>query len=377
MIAQTGQRSGRLLFLDGETGHILCNGEIASVRLSYPHDAKIGDFVEISSHGDVHVLQAYTAATFPTPGTDLERFVGESKWNRLKKRAQLVKKTREFFDRQGFLEVETPLLVASPGTEVHLDAISAKLRPGPDQKAESRFLITSPEYHMKRLMSAGSGPIYQLAKVFRDGEFGGHHRPEFTMLEWYRPFATYDALMTDCEGLFCHLAEDLTLQYDGQPIDLTRPWPRIPFRDALTKYGGVDPGRLSLDQQLECMVSQVEPALDRSRPIFITEFPIGLASLAREKPSDHSVAERFELFIGGLELANAFGELTDAKAQRARCENEVKERQELGKNNQPMDEDFLGALEEGCPPSSGIALGIDRLIMLLTDARTIDQVLPF
>ena len=134
---------------------------------------------------------------------------------------------------------------------------------------------------------------------------------------------------------------------------------------------------LTLDEQLECMVSQVEPKLDPERPHFITEFPIGLASLSRPKPGDPSVAERFELFAGGLELANAFGELTDPDIQRLRCEDELKEREQESKPYQPLDEEFLGALEEGCPPSSGIALGVDRLVMLLTGAQTIDDVLAF
>ena len=377
MTDKSGQQSGRLLFLDGETGHLLYNGEVTPVHLSTPHEAKPGDFIEVDETGRVCVLQSYLGSSFPSPGTDLERFIGESKWSRLKTRAELIRKTRAFFDQRTFLEVETPLLVPSPGTEVHLDAVSAHLRPSPGSRPEERFLITSPEYHMKRLLSAGSGPIYQLAKVFRDGELGGHHRPEFTMLEWYRPFATYDVLMSDCEELICDLAGGSELRYRDQAINLTRPWPRLPFKDALAKYANVEPETLTLDQQLECMVTQVEPALDRSRPIFITEFPIGLASLARPKPTDKSVAERFELFIGGLELANAFGELTDPAVQRDRCLNEIQERQELGKNHQPLDEEFLKALAEGCPPASGIALGVDRLIMLLTDSHTIDQVLPF
>jgi lysyl-tRNA synthetase class 2 len=273
--------------------------------------------------------------------------------------------------------VETPLLVESPGTEVHVDGVAVTLHDGTLGASQPRFLITSPEYHMKRLLSAGAGPIFQVARVFRDGERGVHHRPEFTMLEWYRPFSDYESLMKDCERLLRHLLDGVSLSYQGVEIDLGAQWPRITFRDALRELGGVDPDSLSPDDQLQIMVDSVEKRLDPTRPVFITEFPRALASLARPKPGNDGVAERFELFIGGLELANAFSELTDPMEQRRRCLSEIEERRALGKPHQPTDEAFLGALEEGMPPSSGIALGFDRLVMLLTDSRTIDDVLAF
>jgi lysyl-tRNA synthetase class 2 len=376
-VTESGDRYGRLLSVDGQQGYVLRDGDVVSFQGPIPDDISPGDFVRISASGGMQLVSSRGKAPFPTNGSDVERFIAEGKWPFIKARSRILKGVRAFFEAHEFLEVETPLLVHSPGTEVHLDAVRAELRPSPGAPATLRFLITSPEYHMKRLLSAGSGPIFQLAKVFRDGEKGAHHRPEFTMLEWYRPFAGYDVLMDDCEALVAQLANETHLRYGPHTIDLTRPWPRMTFRDALRQFGHVEPDALSADEQLECMVSVVEPLLDRSRPIFITEFPIELASLARPKPGDCAVAERFELFLGGLEIANAFGELTNAKIQKERCGDEIQERADLDKPHQPLDEEFLAALEEGCPPASGIALGLDRLVMLLTNSTTIDQVISF
>ena len=377
MRTSASDASGRVLAVDETSLQLLCDGRVQHVAVRVPPHVKPGDFVSVHQDGRVQIVQPYLPASFPTPNRDLDRFLKDSKWTKLRQRAHLLQKVREFFIARDFLEVETPLLVPSPGTEVHIDAVRANVRPGPGQESLERFLITSPEYHMKRLLSAGAGPIFQIARVFRDGELGAHHRPEFSMLEWYRPFVTYETLMTDCEELVLHLANTEYIEFGGRTISLARPWPRLTFREAISHFTSLDPASLSLDQQLECMVTQVEPALDPTRPHFITEFPIGLASLARPKPTDDTVAERFELFIGGLELANAFGELTDEVVQRQRCEAEIEERHKQGKSKQPRDEDFLGALNEGCPPASGIALGIDRLMMLLANADSIDEVLAF
>ena len=376
-MTESGDRYGRLLSVDGQQGYVLRHGDVVSFQGSIPDNAHPGDFVRLRASGDMQLVSSRASTPFPTDGSDVERFIAQGKWSSLKARSRILKGVRAFFDAREFLEVETPLLVHSAGTEVHLDAVRAELHPSPGSPATLRFLITSPEYHMKRLLSAGSGPIFQLAKVFRDGEKGAHHRPEFTLLEWYRPFESYDVLMDDCEALVAELVDDTHLCYGTHTIDLSRPWPRMTFRDALRQFGHVDPETLSVEEQLECMVSVVEPRLDRSRPIFVTEFPIELASLARPKPGNAAVAERFELFLGGLEIANAFGELTNGQTQRRRCEDEIKERADLGKSHQPLDEEFLSALEEGCPPASGIALGLDRLVMLLTNSSTIDQVVSF
>ncbi|TNF28208.1 MAG: EF-P lysine aminoacylase GenX [Deltaproteobacteria bacterium] len=300
------------------------------------------------------------------------------RFDALRRRAELLDRTRAWFRDAGFLEVETPLLVESPGTEVHLDPVPARLTPRPGAAPEPRWLITSPELHMKRLLAAGSPPIFQLARVFRDGERGYRHRPEFTMLEWYRPWAGYEALMEDCEGWIRTLAGSDRLVYQGRAIDLTPPWPRLRFFDALRERADVvEPERLDPDQQLMAFVDRVERTLGVDRPEFLIEWPITMASLARRAPHDPRVAERFELFIAELELGNAFGELTDAAEQRERCVSENAERREQGRPELPLDEAFLGALTDGMPPSAGIAVGIDRVIMLLTDAASIDEVVAF
>jgi len=312
------------------------------------------------------------------PGADLARFDG-TRWERLRRRAALVRATRAWFEQQGFLEVETPILVPSAGTETHLDPVAVTLHPEPGAGPETRWLITSPEYAMKRLLAGGAGPIWQLTKVFRDGERGRNHRPEFSILEWYRPFvAGYEVLMADCESLVRALNGGDRLRWRGADYDLSPPWPRLRFFDLLRERADIaHPEDLDVEQWLAALVDRVEPTLGAERPEFLIEWPAAMASLARRKASDPRVAERFELYLGRLELANAFAELTDATEQRARCLAENDERRRANKPEMPIDEDFLGALEAGLPPSAGIAVGFDRLVMVLSDAATIDDVLAF
>lgn len=339
-----------------------------------------GDLVTVVD-GVVNVFSRGPGQEWPpslqAPGHDLARFTPE-RWARLRERARLLRSLRGWFEARGFLEVETPLIVPSPGTEVHLDPVAVELREGPGRAAEKRWLITSPEYAMKRLLVAGSPPIYQICKVFRDGERGGNHRPEFTMLEWYRPWVRgYEVLMEDCESLLTTLAGD-QLTWRGQRFDLRPPWPRHTFHDLLRERADIaDPYTLDADQQLFAWVDRVEPTLGQGRPELVIEWPVALASLSRVKSSDPRVAERFELYLGRLELANAFAELTDSIEQRRRCEEDNLERVRLNRPTLPLDEDFLGALHTGLAPSAGIALGLDRLMMVLTDATTIDDVVAF
>lgn len=332
-----------------------------------------------SVDGRLQVVRAYPEARdFPAPGSDADRLLRPDRWENLRRRAAILTATRRWFSDAGFLEVETPTLVRCPGTEVHLDPIRADLVPCPGSAPEDRWLITSPEHHMKRLLVAGAPPIYQLSRVFRDGERGRNHRPEFSMLEWYRPWAGYEALMDDCEALVQRLVGRDSLTFGGATVQLASPWPRLTFHDALRQLGGVaEPERLTADQQLEVLVAEVEPKLGFGQPVFLTEYPISMASLARPKPDDPSVAERFELYVAGLELGNAFGELTDAAEQRRRCLADNAERRSKGRPELPLDEAFLAALEDGMPPSAGIAVGFDRLVMLVTGAPSIDEVLPF
>lgn len=296
----------------------------------------------------------------------------------LRERARIVREVRSFMDARGFLEVDTPLAVPSPGLDVHLDAMAVQC------KAGERYLITSPEYQMKRLLSGGLERIYQVCKCFRNDELGERHQPEFTMLEWYRAFSTMDDVMRDTEELVAHIARSTTTTDDGRallstafgPVDVTPPWRRITVREAMRTYAGRELDDVAGDEELfyRLMIEHVEPALEQLGAVFLCEYPAAMASLARKKPSDPSVAERFEAYVAGIELCNGFGELTDPVEQRARLEADRASRSQLGLPTYPLDERFLSALEQGMPPSGGNALGLDRLVMLALSAPHIEDV---
>jgi len=291
----------------------------------------------------------------------------------LEQRAKIIQSIREFWGNQEFLEVETPLRIRAPAPEEHIDA----------EPSGDRFLITSPELHMKRMLAAGYRSLFQICHCFRKGERGDLHLPEFTMIEWYRAGAGVEALMLDCENLVGHLAKAVPcypkVTWDGHPVDLAPPWERITVAEAFQKYAGWSPGprpdpdRFDLD-----LVEKVEPGLSgHSKPVFLTDYPASMAALARLCPTAPGIAERFELYIGGLELANAFAELTDAGEQRRRFLEEAKRREQAKKHVYPIDETFLQTMALGMEPCAGIALGVDRLVMLLAGAKTIDQIVAF
>jgi lysyl-tRNA synthetase class 2 len=287
-------------------------------------------------------------------------------------RSRVLQAVRSFFWDRGFLEVETPVRVPRPALESHIDAV-------PSGRC---YLRTSPELHMKRLLAAGFGPMFQVGPCFREGENGRLHAVEFTMLEWYRPDAGYLDILDDTRALLLHVVRTVAgasvFDYDGVRVDVAADWPCITVRDAYRRFAGWDPvaafdaDRFDLD-----MVGKVEPALPRDRPVVLMDYPAAAAALARRKPGAPSVAERWELYVAGLELANAFGELTDPVEQRLRFEECARARRLGGATVYEPDEAFLAALEDGMPPSGGIALGIDRLVMLLAGARAIDEIRPF
>ncbi len=269
-------------------------------------------------------------------------------------RAALIARVRGFFAERGYLEVETPLLVPSPGLDVHLAAVPAG----------ERFLITSPEYQMKRLLAGGMPRIFQLVKCFRSGEVGARHNPEFTMVEWYRAYSDVRAMIAETEALICTLLPQLPA-----------PFERLTIAEAFRRHAGVDVFALSEDELFRIMVEQVEPAL--TEPVVLTEWPIAQASLARRCAHDPRVAERFEIMVNGVELCNGFGELVDPVEQRARFVADQEERARRGLPVYPIDERFVAALEEGMPPSAGNALGLDRLIAMALGAKTIGDVMAF
>ena len=286
-------------------------------------------------------------------------------------RSRIIRALRDFFLQGGYLEVETPVLIPAPAPELHIDAI----------QAGHLFLHTSPELCMKRLLAAGYERIFQLCRCFREGERGSGHLPEFTLLEWYRAGADYRDLMDESEEMVLHLVKALgfreTLRYQGKEIELTRPWLRLKVREAFPLYTGVTvEDVLAAGSFDETMVTRVEPHLGFPKPTFLYDYPSSLAALARTKAGEPETAERFELYVAGVELANAFSELTDAGEQKRRFEGERKGRQRLGKKPYPLPGKFLEALPL-MPESAGIALGVDRLVMLFCDQAVIDRVVSF
>ncbi len=309
----------------------------------------------------------------------------------LRRRARLTQATRAFFDARGYLEVETPYAVSAPGEEVHLQAFATTLR-RPDGTQLPRWLHTSPEFAMKRLLVAGAGPIFQLARVWRNGEAGDLHTPEFTMLEWYRPGASLAALMDETEAFLRAVLPPVCTRA-GITVDLAA-FERLTMEEAFSRHAGADllgtlddapalaasagatlrPGEGWDDLFFRLLLERIEPQIGRGHPTFLTHWPAAQAALAVRDPADPRVALRFELFAGGMELANAFEELTDAAEQRARFVADRARRHAIGGADWPMDEAFLAALGHGLPPCAGIALGFDRLAMLACGAQRIAQV---
>ena len=285
----------------------------------------------------------------------------------LLQRGAVFDRIRGFFQEKGYLEVETPFRIPAPAPEAQIDAIPSA----------GWFLQTSPELCMKRMLAAGYQRIFQICRCWREGERGVRHLSEFTMLEWYRAGADYLDIMEETEALVAAAAGVTRLSYRGQSIELAPPWERITVAEAFRRYAGTTPEKaLAEGSYDEIMVELVEPRLGHSRPSFIYDYPACCGALARLKDGDPSIAERFELYIGGLEIANAFSELTDPSEQRSRFEAEAAERASLGKAPYPVAEKFLRSLA-GMPQAAGIALGLDRLVMVLLDAETIDEVVAF
>ena len=318
-------------------------------------------------------------------------------------RGKIIQAIRRFFLEDGFVEIETPYLVSSPGMEPHLLAPEVFLRT-PEGAGKKMYLHTSPEYAMKKLLGQGWDKIFQVCRVFRDEEISRTHRAEFTMLEWYRAHADYRKIMEDCERLLAFLDREpgrgSGLIYQGKKIDPAPPAERMSVAEAMRLYGKVDierncdgeslleeakargfhfePGAYySFDEVFfKIFLEAVEPRLGNPKPTILYDYPAAMGALARLKPENPIWAERFELYVAGLELANAFSELTDPVEQKRRFESEQRLRTVLGKPLYLIDEELLEALSR-MPPSAGIALGVDRLVMLFCDAPTIQDVLAF
>lgn len=327
---------------------------------------------------------------------------------------------RAYFKLQKFREVETPLFVANPDPEPTIELFQTVHKT--NDYAVTGYLNGSPEFMMKKLLAAGSGNIFQICKSFRNGEpVSSRHNPEFTILEWYRVEADYRDVMNDCEGLFRFLhtyidalkedklahamdvellpESDLVLRFKGKEYDLRGAWERLSVPEAFEKYASITKEDL-LDESLlltkvqqkgyfvdetttyddafyQVMLNEIEPHLGATKPTFLYDYPASQAALSKKKEEDPRLAERFELYIGGLEIGNAFSELADWKEQQERFENQLQSRKENDQAVWNVDAVFINALKNGFPRCGGIAVGVDRLVMLFADASEISEVLFF
>jgi len=358
--------------------YVIVRTEREDVRIDGPpRSYRLGQLIESG-----HVPKQ----PYPGPGTEVMRLTRE-RMSALRERARVLAAVRVFFAERDFLEVETPLLVPSPGLEIHLDAVPAG----------DGFLITSPEYAMKRLLAAGFEKIYQVCKCFRANERGPHHASEFTMIEWYRAYDGIATIACDTEQLVHAVCGDHA-RIGERLIDVKPPWARMTVHDAMLFWADVavagDESAAELTSKVRAAgievvdglawddvfftawLARVEPVLAKlDHAILIEDWPAPLAALARRKDGDPRTALRFEAYVGGLELANAFDELVDADEQEARFLAEQQTRRDRGRPVYPIDHKLVAALREGLPPSGGIALGFDRLVMLATGATRIEQVL--
>lgn len=300
-----------------------------------------------------------------------DQFYLARKSENLRRRAGLISGIRHFFAQNNFLEIETPVRIPAPAPEEYIEAIPS----------DDWFLQTSPELCMKRLLAAGYPRIFQFSKCFRADERGGRHLPEFTMLEWYVAHFDYRQLMDQCEALLLAALQDTehgkNIIWQDKTVHLAPPWQRITVADAFSQFAPIDLREaLAQDKFDEILVEYIEPRLGINRPTFLCDYPAQLAALSKIKKTDPTVAERFELYIGGMELANGFSELTDTDEQRRRFEEASEARDAKHWAHYPMPEKFLTALKH-LPPCAGIALGIDRLAMILAGTSCIDDVVAF
>jgi lysyl-tRNA synthetase class 2 len=385
---------GRVLAVDADRVRVrTAAGDVVLAPSVAADSLGPGDLVDQGADGVVRRVRAFGGGDYPGPATEVAR-LDPRRLGFLAGRARGMAALRAYFAGEGFLEVETPLRVPAPGLEVHLTAMAA----------DGRWLITSPEYQMKRLLAGGLERIYQVCKCFRGEEEGAQHASEFTMLEWYRAWSGLAAVEDDTQALVAAVATAVNgapvVTANGRRFDVGRPWRRITVAEAMRTWAGVEvdgdepvddlarkvraadldlgSARLWDDVFFTAFVERVEPALAAlDVPVLLVDWPARLAALARRKADNPSVVERFEAYIGGIELANAFGELTDPVEQRARFGDDLAARAARGRPQYPLDEKLLAALVEGLPPSAGIALGVDRLMMLALGAEHIRDVLTF
>ncbi len=321
-------------------------------------------------------LTEHHAHPVPSAPGEQARLVWGGVATNLRQRDRVAQAIRDWFHGQGFVEVNTPFWLKCPGIDANIEPVRSK----------GGYLVTSPEYAHKRLLVGGMPRIFEIARCAREEELGPLHQPEFTLVEWYRAFARVEEVMADTEALLrasCRaLRSDLSVSARGRTIDLASPFLRLTVEEAFSTYAqepdAIELARACPERFFELWVSAVEPGLaNLDRPVFLHHFPATQAGLARPCPTDPRVAERFELYVGGVEMCNGYGELTDPSEHRIRFEAENQARVQCGLSPLPLDEAFLSALAEGLPPAAGNALGFDRLVLLLLGLDNLEQVLAF
>ncbi len=327
---------------------------------------------------------------------------GTLSWEIFRSRAAIIEAIRKFFSERGFLEIEAPVLTRFPSLDANITSMETASRlPGGDKRV--LYLHTSPEHAMKKLLSAETPPLFFLGKVFRDEEIGALHNPEFTLLEWYRTKADYREIMTETQELILTLADRIcghtSVTYQGEKVDLASPWKMTTIRDVFQRYVGIDLDGTEHIEQLQAaarahsihfqetddwetlffrlFLERIEPHLGRPVPQFVTDYPVSMGQMARRKDKNPLWVERAELYIAGLELANGYSELLDSKELQQRFDKARTETQRKNGRALPVDSELLEALTADIPPSAGMALGVDRLTMLLLDQADIREVILF
>lgn len=323
-------------------------------------------------------------------------------------REKVIDAIRSYFKKEGFHEAEVPLLLPTPSTEPFLEVFKTELKDDQGHKWDA-FLPSSPEFALKKLLSAGSGSVFTITKSFRNGEGrSSRHNPEFTILEWYRTPGDYMSVAEDFEGLMRAIMDQTIqqtnklsyqLEYQGKHYDLGSPWERISVAEAFEKYAGIGVETMLDEERLkfagkekgyqvtdkttweeiwnQIIANEIEPKLGQKGPTILYDYPVSQAALSKRKVTDLRFAERFEVFMAGLELGNCFSELTDWREQEARCLADLDTRKAIGKTEFPMDTDFIEALKLGMPETGGIAVGVDRLVALFADTPDIADTLFF
>ena len=393
---------GRLLHFAEGRGRITDeSGGIDFVVKTWIEGIKAGDIVELYGivvEGIIEVTQARLLVPSNTEWCqgDWARFHANGLWENMRVRAAVLDAVRDFFRDENFLFVDTPTLVRASAQEEHIRLFATEYQG--DKEQEQLYLAPSPELYMKRLLGVGFERIYQISRSYRNGETGPQHNPEFTLIEWYRAYASYEEIMTDVENLVVHVVGSVLGQSsvvrERREIGLQPPWERLSVRDAFARWAAIDLDACADAESLflracalgygsarredswedlyhKILLERVEPELAKLGAVHLFDYPRQLAALAKLKEGDPAVAERTEAYLGGVELSNGYTELNDPAQQRERFARGVQA------GGAPADEAFLVAMERGIPPAGGVALGLDRLVMIVVGASCLDEVIAF